>query len=335
MSAEETIQEQRTSFRCTVPESRQFCELRIGSTLLPAILMNESAGGFSVVVDRPPGLDVGQTAELHTDTGWFAVCAVHVAPVVPTEDDDAATDEEPDQRFRLGLSRLSETEAPPPPRVSFFAGNLLRKLWPSGRGGGGGRAIDGRPARVYVSGWRRLGARSVIILGALVAIIAVAAPFAPVEVTWDAGPSTGELPSWGDRLTGLIAPNEPQSDPAWPDLRWPRAKTSPTPSGQGNVVARTEQEARELMRRLPGPATLAMPEVVRDLQLTGAQQERIRHLIEAAYQAVHDLDARSQGKQRQEIAHARTVVLEEARRQAMEVLTDEQRARWEQLVGKK
>src|SRR5512140_1928238 len=100
MSTERPSHEQRASFRCIVPEARQYCELKIGADLLPARLVDESAGGFSVVVGRPPGVIVNEIAELHTDSGSFAVHVVRIASVVASESEDAATDNEPEQRFR-------------------------------------------------------------------------------------------------------------------------------------------------------------------------------------------------------------------------------------------
>ena len=174
MNMEEAIREQRASFRCVVPESRQSCELKIGSGLVPAVLVDESAGGFSVALDRPPGLDAGQTAELHTDAGWFAVRVAHVKPIVASEGDDPVATEEPSQWFRLGLVRMEEIRAPLPPRVSRFAGNLLNKLWPSREGGG--RSGNRSFLRLRLGKGRRLGGKSAILIGILVAIIVVAAP---------------------------------------------------------------------------------------------------------------------------------------------------------------
>ena len=44
--------DQRKSFRCTVADTCQRCELKVGSHLLPARLLDESAGGFAVLVDH-------------------------------------------------------------------------------------------------------------------------------------------------------------------------------------------------------------------------------------------------------------------------------------------
>jgi hypothetical protein len=75
---------QRLSFRCTVADTRQRCELRIGADVLPATLLDESAGGFGVLVERLAGLEVNQTAELRTDTGWSLVRVVHLSEANPS-----------------------------------------------------------------------------------------------------------------------------------------------------------------------------------------------------------------------------------------------------------
>ena len=85
MSTANSLTDQRKSFRCPVADSRMECVLQIGATRVPGRLLNESAGGFSVLVDGPLSLGVDQTAELHNDSGWFEVRVVHVMEVSPPE----------------------------------------------------------------------------------------------------------------------------------------------------------------------------------------------------------------------------------------------------------
>ena len=73
----------RKSPRNRVPDARQSCELRVGNDVLPALLVNESRGGFAVLIDRLEGLECGKKVKLHTDMGWFKVRIMHTEKVAP------------------------------------------------------------------------------------------------------------------------------------------------------------------------------------------------------------------------------------------------------------
>ena len=78
--------DERKSCRCTVPQDRQACELKVGANVLLALLVDKSAGGFGVLVDRLGGLKTGEKAELHTDMGQFTVRIVHIREVALPKD---------------------------------------------------------------------------------------------------------------------------------------------------------------------------------------------------------------------------------------------------------
>ena len=82
-----------------MPQARQSCELKVGTKVLSASLVNESKGGFAVLIDRLDGLKIGKKVELHTNTGWFTVRIVYINKVAPPE--NAAP--ECDSWFRLGM----------------------------------------------------------------------------------------------------------------------------------------------------------------------------------------------------------------------------------------
>ena len=108
MRADDSLDNRRTSFRCLVVNARSPCTLRVGEDELPVGLLDESAGGFSVLVDRPPGLSVGQTAQLRTDSGWFEVRVANIREVVAPEGENGVRPKGPNSCFRVGLLRLGE-----------------------------------------------------------------------------------------------------------------------------------------------------------------------------------------------------------------------------------
>ena len=101
----------RRSCRRTVPQVRQSCELKVGSNVLSASVVNESKTGFSVLIDRLDGLKAGKKVELHTNMGRFTVQIVCINKVVPPK--NAAP--ECDSWFRLGMKikqRLQQQRLP-------------------------------------------------------------------------------------------------------------------------------------------------------------------------------------------------------------------------------
>jgi hypothetical protein len=91
----------RKSYRYPMPKARQSCELKVGDDLLPAVLLDESKGGFAILIDRLNGLKSGKKAELHTDMGWFKVRIVYIK----SAERPAYSDPSSDCWFRLGLRK--------------------------------------------------------------------------------------------------------------------------------------------------------------------------------------------------------------------------------------
>jgi hypothetical protein len=91
----------RKSCRNPVPEARQSCELKLGDDVLPALLLDESRGGFAILADRLEGAKPGKKAKLHTDMGWFQVRIVYVREAARP----AHANTKSDRWFRLGLRK--------------------------------------------------------------------------------------------------------------------------------------------------------------------------------------------------------------------------------------
>jgi hypothetical protein len=317
MSEKKPTREQRKWFRCAVAKSCRSCELKIDSNVLPATLVDESAGGFSVLVGRPPGLFVGQTADLHTYVGRFRVRVVNIVRARPPKDIVTTPAAKQNPWVRLGLSRLGESGVPDPPRISLFARSLRFRLstWcPSG--GNGKWAIVGLLFAFFAI---------VMLSGLMWGLMGMSRRPGQAQVA--------QLPPWSDRLIRWVAPGRPQPSPAPPVASPPPADTPPVSRETTAFSPLNEQELHNLVRRLPGAATLAIPGVIQKLQLTDTQQKRIDQLIEATAQAMRDLNARLQGRQRHEISRRQMELLDDAQRKALQVLTEEQRAQWEALIA--
>jgi hypothetical protein len=307
MSNKNTPRDQRRSFRCTVANSHPPCQLKIGSQTLSATLQDESAGGFSILVDQQPALKINETAELQTRTGQFEVCLVHVVQVSPPDDVPPAELAKRGPWFRLGLRRLSETSLPRPPRISLFAENL----------------------RVDLGQWSSGGVLAVV--GLLAAIAVVAVPLAlmgvnsqngndrSLKLPFSGAPRNLNLGSWGSHGSSAVG-----------------ADSSHAVSTTGTTIdyaVEFQQALKNTVGKTPDVALLVKPYAVRELQLTGAQQEQIRQLTEATAQALRDLDAQLKGPKQQEVSQLRTQVIDEAYRTALTLLTKQQRAEWDRMIA--
>jgi hypothetical protein len=93
--------DQRKSSRQAVPSSRQPCELKIGANVISAVLVNESQGGFGVLVSSLEGVKIGKKVQLRIDAGWFTVRVVYINKAAPPQ----KTDVKCDVWFRLGLKK--------------------------------------------------------------------------------------------------------------------------------------------------------------------------------------------------------------------------------------
>ena len=83
------------------PKARQSCELKVGTGVVPALLVDESRGGFAILIDRLEGLKRGKKAKLHTDMGWFVVRIVYIRKAARPSGSDSKCD----TWFRVGLRK--------------------------------------------------------------------------------------------------------------------------------------------------------------------------------------------------------------------------------------
>jgi hypothetical protein len=332
MSKQTKSQDQRKTFRCTVAESRQCCELKVGDETLPARLLDESLGGFAVLVDRLAGLEVDRTAELSTDAGWFLVRVVHVAEADPPEGEEVAA-EEPATWFRLGLLRLGDAALPEEPAVSRLAAGLQFQM------------------RQWYSSRTTLMAVSMLLMAAVVVVPLALAVLVWRSEQWKGKHSDSSSNSIWPRGVPTVVLSPPATQPASggspfapvaAEARGGGSEVAPASpafnSGGGSVQNSASSfvprpELQELMRRLPGASALMLPDVIKKLRLTDNQQKRIRQLIDAATNAIRQLDKELPGEQRQEMSQLREHVFGEALQESLKLLTNQQRAEWEKLSG--
>jgi hypothetical protein len=347
MHSEQNGPERRQSFRCAVDDVRQQCALKVGAELLPAKLLEESAEGFGVLIDRPPAIEIGQNAELHTDGGWFSVRVMRVTEVEPPEDAEPSADtaeeaeaDAPPVCFRLGLRRMEEIGGWEEPKARFWGDRLLfrPRLWHS---------RSGMPLAAGVV----LATIAVTVPVAMLMWIAVGHQGTSTQierpaarVNWltrwighdrssaarsaaSGAPAAAEYrPSAGMSVSSSdgAAAREPGGS-----LSWSHNGGEAEPSPPGEAIP---HGLSQTVRRLSGAAAFTLPEVAARLSLTAQQKQRIGEVIEAMAQAVRNLDQQLQGRQRDYIAQQRQQLLDKAQQDALDVLTPTQRQAWEKLT---
>ena len=77
------MRDQRRSKRCRATDLRPGCELKIGSIVFPATILDRSESGFAVLVGGLQKPAVKRRVQLHTEKGWFDCRIVRVKEVVP------------------------------------------------------------------------------------------------------------------------------------------------------------------------------------------------------------------------------------------------------------
>jgi hypothetical protein len=297
----------RKTVRCMVDDSRRQCELCVDARRMTTWLQDESTGGFGVLVEGLAGLEVGQTAELHTDTGWFVVRVMHIQAIDSSEL-EGIEGEEQGTWYRLGLARLGVASLPV----------QSTSWWP----------VDLFHRHVHSSSGMFLGVFVFLV------IFAVILPLGLLKLNWHSDSTgTGRSTQWIDVKTSDNAPRR-ESSPTLPERKISSSsRESGRLSGAAGLSKRSRQDLQATLRRLPGPTVFTLPRVVEQLQLSPEQQEKIQRIIDDMTKAIRDLDREWAGRQRRDIDKIRGELLDRSRTEAMKLLTNEQLKIWDELVG--
>ena len=91
-------------------------------------------------------------------------------------------------------------------------------------------------------------------------------------------------------------------------------------------------ELRLRILRLPGVEPFLNPEVAKALELTPSQMGAFGRLNKTTQEALEDLEKYWESAGRLELARRRNVLLDAARQEALQLLTDQQRQQWEAMT---
>jgi len=320
--------EQRQSVRCAVADVRRQSTFITKAGAMPAVLLDESAGGFAVALGQSPPLKVGDMAALQTDTGLYQV---RVANIRMTElPEDVAVANYPQAWYRVGLVRLGEVP-PEEPRVSFSLGDLSTHgpLWYSNTGVLVFAGLLLTAVAVVVAAWLALSGRYVRPVAD--------APISGTTKQWTE-PAAKATPAIEDISDGQgfgPPPDFERVDSRFNPMRWLSRPHHKEPSTKSTTD--TKEAVLVAVRRLPGATAMVLPDVAEELKLTEEQRRQIQELVDAVIEAIRmlDLQAAEQQLSREEIVRRRQELHAAARQKALELLTPEQQIHWEKLLGGK
>jgi hypothetical protein len=289
---------QRQSYRFPVLSERRDVSVIVGSLVTPAQLVDESAGGFSVLISQRLELAVGQTLVVETDDARVEARIAHVARA--------------GEGLRLGLKRLDDQT---PGEAGLAPGRFLARF---------------RFLRRLVRLGDGLFTLEIVLLSVLLLVSVVGTGLfwhfsKPLDVhaprvkqaakpgaAWE---SPGLTPSSNERSAGNDLPNG-----------------SAAPSNGLSVPSRAPgTELSRWIERMPGPEVLMLPEVVKVLKLTKEQERKIRKIADDTQAVLKSLPAESAGLSRKKRSQVVARFLSDSRQSALSVLTGEQKVRWKTL----
>ncbi len=307
------LREQRASFRCAVSGPRHV-ELRIDEQRYPGFMLDQSAGGFAVLLDRSPQVGEQSTVTLHTDAGDFEVRIAFVSEAEESSESDAS-DGDSRTLYRVGLARICDI-IPLESIASPGLGSLARMVVESVFRGSNPTMLTGL-GLVLV-----LAAVPVLLLPLFGHILA-----SPVERCEPAAVRTSRHTRAPDRQERREA--ERTTPGAWRPGASGKSDLGGRIAKPAQDLARTHyDEFRRLARGAPGAAAFELPEVARQLRLTPQQQQHISRVVERTETSLAELTAQAHRVDRAQRSAERQAVLDAARREAVARLDEAQQAQW-------
>jgi hypothetical protein len=284
-----------------------------GGSRVRVAVEDESATGFGVTTDQTLQVQHGDVVQLRTDAGAFEVRVVRIAIV-----EAAATANGPKRArgraLRLGLERIRDLTA------------VTDRSW---------RSIRWRD--VFFPPWIPSPRTSTVIVGILLLLLVFIVPVA--TILYLRGPDQWILPQITLRqMVGWLGLSEADRPRQSPDSTgadgWPR----PGPEGPGHSGAdrpplAIPETLYPALERLLDRAAQTGLDALRTLDLTPGQQRRLQQLLEETAEAFLLLDSQRANLSPLDQARIERELLEAARRQTFELLTDEQQKAWQALLA--
>lgn len=322
----------RQSYRCAVDESHRGAELCAAGKWTPVELIDESAGGFGILCDGPPGVAVGDVVQLHVAGECYDARVIYV-------EEQSPGDEGVEPALRVGLKRVGEyfgEAVAPLPWYKFFF-----------------RRYRQRP----------FSSRGTLLAAAFIfAMVIGAAPFIITNFLDSRGIGDLRTKSRGDRNTdGAIRSRDAVMKPSRPGSASPFA--SDFDDSEGNAVVRQipklifpnsqnsslqnslnhKRDAgfmqlmeyaklKENIGRWRDQVLDAIAYLIEKLGLTEPQKKEVDALLQQTDEAIAKFDAPNPEYTPQTVLREKTTILEGAYGKLMQIFTEAQRLKWNEML---
>jgi len=280
--------------------------MEVGRCCTRVKLLEESAGGFTVLVEDSVEIGINQTAVLRTASGHFEVRIAHISSpgAAETEDQTAPA------AVRVGLERLRELD------------------WETRQGG----------FRQWLAGIRRPFHSGEAPLGRFI-LPGIAVVVFAAGVAWVLSRPGNPLSDWvTGRVAQIPAFNLPwstsEADQAVSGASSGKARKAvcgaaekaPRERAGGPTPEDPLAEVREAVANAPGPEVFLLPTVIRYLELSPAQQQQMAEIIATAAARRPDAAPEDAGGPQTAVPASQA-----ARDRASHVLTPAQQRRWRRI----
>ncbi|HEY4760732.1 MAG TPA: hypothetical protein VIH42_09140 [Thermoguttaceae bacterium] len=296
--------EQRKSVRLPVPISRQEGELRFGEIHLPVRLFDQSAGGFAALAQKSPAVNTGTTGLLRVGDDWYEICLIYIKQEEPQASQETSTSEEQEPCFRLGLSRICDVIDPNAKQQRWFSPvlSVYRNQI--------------RPSNKTMAGFG-------LMFVFFITVMFITALY--LFYNWE-----GESNTEAARFTKRMARENIRRNGQLNSSKGQSSVVDPGNGASQKPLASYLDELRDIIRHMPGAAAFTLPNVINQLNLTEEQQRQIQEIVDSTDETLVELEERETGQKQLYISQE---LLDFARNSVLEILTPEQRLRWQELTA--
>ena len=268
--------------------SQPDCVLSIGFQNLPAAIIEERGGTLVVLIQGSPQFWVDDSGQLKTPETDLEVRVFNMVRVEAEDGDPAG--EIP--KFRIGLERMGTVANEEADDADGTCADEEER-------------DEGEAALKKAAGIPLLGLFASLLAAVALGGVAWACQHYLRQWIFSPAASHQEQQTDGAR-NAAAAPAKPSNADAPPAL----------------------PPVSSLLLGLPGVDPFLQPEVAKLLDLSPEQQDAMQRLHQITQMAVADLEKYWGDDDRLEVAQKRRALLDEARQQALQLLTDSQREQW-------
>lgn len=78
------MKDQRKFPRIATLRPRPTCAVKLGNGVVSGLILDESKGGWAILITDRPAIQTGQAIVVRDERGWYAAKVMHVEPILAT-----------------------------------------------------------------------------------------------------------------------------------------------------------------------------------------------------------------------------------------------------------